>query len=182
MEKLRKALFTVLIVWGFVSFLGVVVWIAHFFAAGDPDLGEGGPGRTDRMTASDVRFILRIEPLQSAKLERIVHSFESGRAFTGDHRDAIAIKVIELPVAKFEKLPNHIRNPWVRGDKVEQPIKDALVRGHIYDWQPTTDEVLTADYYINPLILVLHSGNLTAAEIIYVNVKTQMVYYISFKF
>jgi len=134
------------------------------------------------MTVDDVRFILNTEPLQSAKLERIVHSFESARAFTGDHGDAVAIKVTGLPVGDFEELADHLHGSWIRGDRIDRTIKGALATGNIRDWQPPTEEVLTADYFIPPRTLVLHDGNLTAAELIYVNLKTQMVYYVSFKF
>ena len=182
MEKLRKVLQALLIGWGLISFVGVVIWGLIFFSDGDPDLREGGPGKTDRMTAHDVRFILNTEPLQSAKLERIVHSFESARAFTGDHRDAVALKVTELPIAQFDKLTDRLHGSWVRGDKIDAIVKSALSTGRIRDWQPIDEDVLTADYFINPRTLVLHDGNLTAAELIYVNLKTEMVYYISFKF
>ena len=182
MSKLRKILQALLIGWGLVSLFAVLVWALWFFRSGDPDLREGGSGKTDKMTAYDVRFILNTEPLESAKLESISHSFESARAFTGDHRDAVALKVADLSVPAFEKLVDHLHASWIRGDKADDNIRSALEKGRIREWQPSNTEVLTANYFINPRTLILRDGHVTAAELIYVNLKTQMVYYISFKF
>jgi hypothetical protein len=171
-----------LIGWGLLSLLGVLIWAVSFFGSGDPSMKEGGPGRTDKMTAGDVRFIMSTDPLPGAKLEKIIHSFESARAFTGDHRDAAVMKVTGLPVGEFEKLVDHLHASWIRGDRADHTIRSALETGRIKEWQPDNAEVLTANYFINPRTIVLHNGHLTAAELIYVNMQTQMVYYVSFKF
>lgn len=133
------------------------------------------------MTADDVRFILSTQPLDKAKLEKIVHSFKSARAFTGDHNDAVALKVTDLPVNAFLELANHLHAPWIRGDKADEWIRDALSAVKIREWQPEYADVLTENYFIIPITLVVRNGNVTAAELVYVNVKTQMVYYGSFK-
>jgi hypothetical protein len=182
MEKFWKIVQALLIGWGLISFFGVVLWALFFFRSGDPDLREGGPGRTDKMTTHDVRFILNTEPLNTAKLVSVVHSFVSARAFTGDHLDAVAMKVTDLPINSFEKMVDHLHDSWIRGDKADDNIRSALTTGRIREWLPDNTDVLTANYFINPRTLVLHDGHVTAAELIYVNLKTQMVYYISFKF
>jgi hypothetical protein len=182
MNKLWKVVQALLIAWGIFSLVAVLIWLLTFLRGGDVEMREGGPGRTDKMTMEAAKFMLRTEPLNTAKMERVVHSFESARAFTGDHMDAVAVKVTGLPVSEFEKLDQVLHASWVRGDKVDDVTKGALSIGRNRDWLPPNAEVLTEDYYINPGTIVLHDGHLTEAELLYVNLKTQMVYYINFKF
>jgi cytoskeletal protein RodZ len=106
MKRLWPALKWILIVWGAVSFVGVLivgVMVARRFNDPDSILGSSNTSSSARASKEDVRFVLNWCRLGDDRIEEVVHSYESARSFTGDHLDAHAIRISRVTTDELKQ-------------------------------------------------------------------------------
>lgn len=167
----------VLIAWGAISF---AVSVAVLYS-----IGPGNRDRFDRATKQDVRFVLNWCRLGDERIERVVHSYESARSFTGDHLDAYAIKISHVDPA--ELTPDKDGSGWVRCDQLEGVLKAAVdfsigwFHREEISWFLEEHELGSAEVFVYPWSIYCQGTRPYAVSLIFVRPKDRMVYFISAK-
>lgn len=167
---------TVLLVWGAISAVALLAIIAL--------LGYQLTPKRDPAGRNDVRFVLNWSHLGEERLEAVVHSYESARSITGDHFDAYAIRVASLTDSELANAPPQGVNEWVRGDRVDPLVVDAvalLAAGRTEaPWLPDKEELLSDRCYVWVWRIELRGRtHITAAAVIFAQPSSRMVYYAS---
>lgn len=181
MKRIWSILKWVLIVWGILCFVGAIL-VGGFLAF------KLGPGNTDSShTASrtDVRYVLNWCQLGDDRIEEVVHSYVSARSFTGDYRDAHAIRISRVDPAELKK--DDFGSGWTRCDQAQGVLGDALgfVEGWLHDshisWFPKREELRSAEMYVYAWSIYCHGTRPTAVELIFVRPKDKMVFFFGSK-
>jgi len=132
----------------------------------------------------DVRFVLNWGNLGADRIEEVVHSYKSG-GFQ-DYLNGHAIRVSHLDVSD---LANSGRD-WHRGDELSGVAKDAVdfvalcLTSQEMPWFPTIDEMRSPTMYVYVWKIVFVGVDKirpNAADVIFANPDTKMVYYLSGK-
>ena len=188
MTKLRAIFKWMLLIWGAVSLLWVIVTMAMFVYSMRTFGSTGSRAKKDKATAYDVRFILNGCNIGDAKTEKVVHSYVSERSFTGDHVDAYAIKIKPVALSQLEAPPSAFGEGWVRGDTANPVIRDAVKMATDFTnsddlrWFPAETELLSARYYIWVNTIYLHGSRATAADLIFIRLEDDMVFFAGVKY
>ena len=180
-ERLIKFSKTALMIWGGLSFVGVIViacYLLYSFGAGNKDVDE-------QASKSDVRFVLNWCELGDQRIEKVLHSHVSARSLTGDHLDAYAIKITDVSVDELTKVGRVGNNRWYRCDSLPKILDDAVsfVGGwqHENPWFPTEESIRTTDFYVYTMSIYTHGVTPSAAELIFIKPADKMVYFVSAK-
>jgi len=184
LQKIFKATRWLLMVWGGISLVGglfLVGSIAYQFGPGNRD-------KFDRASVHDVRFVLNGCGLGEKRTERVVHSYQSGRSFTGDHLDAYQIKVSNLSIEELcppKKELGH--GSWYRGDQLPKIPDEALqfIMGFSNDrvapWFPTVEQIRTKKYFVQVSSVRYYGDRVSMAQVIIARPEDLMIFYISVK-
>ena len=188
MPKLGVIFKWLLLIWGAVSLVavcGMAVMMAY-------DMRMFGStqsrAKKDKATTRDVRFVLNGCQLGEAKTEKVIRSYKSERSFTGDHVDLYSIKIKPVDLAQLEAPPSAFGEGWVRGDRANPVIRDAVKMATGFmdtgelRWFPPEDELLSQHYYIWALSIYLHGSRPTAAELIFISPEDDMVFFAGIKY
>lgn len=168
-----------LVVWGGVCLVGVLV-------LGGAIAFQIGPGNVDRSNAAskkDVRFVLNWCELGDERIEKVVHSYQSARSFTGDHLDAYAIKITY--VSPEELTRDDFGSRWFRCDKLDGVLKDAVdfavswLHQDEISWFMNENELRSEEVFVYPGSINCHGTQPDAVELIFVRPKHRMVFYVS---
>ena len=173
-------------IWGALSFIGAltVLVIAGY---GIRSFGVTEDDKTDKASAADVRFVLNWCQIGDARTEKVLHSYESSRSFTGDHVDAYAIKVKDLVIDDLKSAKSDFDGGWIRCDKLSPVFVEAtkLVSSFTsiekLPWFPSESDLLSDQYYIWVWSIYMHGQRPTSAEIIYAHPGSGTIYYSSVK-
>ena len=173
-----------LIAWGLVCLGGaILLGVTIFFSVRTAFAPE--PESKKPSSKADVRFVLNWCNLGDDRIEEIVHSYKSGRSFTGDHLDAEAIRISNVDAAELTKVD--FGSGWVRCDKAEGVLKDAIefVEGCLHEdgisWFPKADELNSSGMYVYSWSIYCHGSRPTAVQLIFVRPKDKMIFYIDTK-
>ena len=184
LQKIFKVTRWLLMVWGGISLVGglfLVGLIAYQF-------GPGNRAKFDRASVHDVRFVLNWCGLGEKRTERVVHSYQSGRSFTGDHLDAYQIKVSNLSIEELcpeKRELSHGR--WYRGDQLPKIPDEALqfIMGFSNDreapWFPTAQEIRTKKYFVQVWSVHYCGDHVGSAQFIIARPEDSMIFYMSGK-
>jgi len=171
----------ILMIWGAVSLAAVIgmACIAGY------SLGPGNREKIEKASPPDVRFVLNRCQLGDKRIEKVVHSYESARSFTGDHLDAYEIQISHL---ETEGLTSNMSNPsgcWYRGDQLPKILDDTMrsVGAFVGEipWFPNEAELRSEKMYVFPTSIYCHGISPSAADLIFVRPSDKMIFYISFK-
>jgi hypothetical protein len=169
--RIGRFLRNALAVWGAVSLAALLALLGFLFNVGAfGSWTSGGP--------RDVGFVLNWAGLGDRRLEKLIHSYESGVHFTGDHFTAYAIKVTSLTASELE--PD---SEWVRGDRADDILKEAVqfissARDQA-PWLPMEEELQSSNVYVFRFRVELMSNGVTAAQLIFARPSDQMIFYAS---
>ena len=162
----------VLAIWGAVC--AVIVAAAAVFAVYSLSANKL---RHDRATKSDVHFVLNWPELGDERIEKVVHSFESGTHFSGDHFNAYAIRVTYLSESELSP-----ERRWVRGDRLDDLMKEAVQfvteAGDRAPWFPTAEDLLSDKYYVWRWRVEV-MDRVSAATLIFARPADRMIFYAS---
>lgn len=179
MKKLSRIVKWVLLVWGALSLAAVLVMaglLAYSLASASRD-------HADHLDEADVRFVMNWCGLRPERIERLVHSFESNRSFTGDHWDGYAIKVRDLNLVDLKEPASDHDRGWIPGDMVDPVVADAIglltgfADAESQTWFPGAEELRSSSYRVYVSRIVIQGRQVDAAEIIFANPETGMLYY-----
>ncbi|MDR0534795.1 MAG: hypothetical protein LBG65_00300 [Puniceicoccales bacterium] len=184
MKKLRSILKWALLIWGAISLIGILILLCSTAYYG---FGPGNSDKIGKASEKDVRFVLNWCRLGDARIEKVLHSHESARSFTGDHLDAYAIKVKNLTISDLKNPESDFDGGWIRCDKLDPIISGAvkLVSGFAksdqLDWFPQESDLLSDRYYIWIWSIGLQGRRPGSAKIIFAHPESGVLYYSSVK-
>jgi hypothetical protein len=180
-EKIFKISRQLLTIWGGISLLGVIAiggYLLYSMTLGNTNV-EG------KATKSDVRFVLNWCGLGDQRTDKVLKSYKSARSFTGDHLDAYAIKITNVTVEELTNTNDNRQGQWYRMDSLPTVLDEAVsfIGGwqHETPWFPTEDSLRTKDFYVYPWSIYCHGVTPSATELIFINPKEKMVYYVGAK-
>jgi hypothetical protein len=178
-QKILKLGGTLLKIWGGISLIGLI-GIGGFLLF---SLGPGNKTEINQATKSDVRFVLNWCGLGDNRIEEVLNSQVSARSFTGDHLDAYQIRISHVTIDELTRQQEHRLKTWYRCDSLPQILDGAveLVCGwqHEIDWFPIEKEIRTTNFYVYPWKISSHGISPDAAQLIFVEPRTNMIYYVS---
>jgi len=140
--------------------------------------------KIDAATPPDVRFVLDACHLDESRMEKVVHSYQSTRSFSGGHFDAYEIKVTNITVDELTKA-NDIR--WQRGDQLSRAAADAIQFAGIWlnedrvSWFPRESELKSDAVYVDPRAIEYVGDRPRSAQLIFVKPSENMVFYFDAK-
>jgi len=183
MKLMWKIIKWFLIVWGAITFIATLFIGGCLFHS-----ATLGNRPTNKLASKhDVRFVLNWCSLGADRIEKVVHSYESARSFTGDHLDGHAIRVTHLDASELVYDEGKGGGGWYRGDALSGVAKDAVDFAAMWlgreemSWFPTIDEIRSSEMYVY-IWNVKYSGTRpNGTQIIFANPTTKMIYYFSAK-
>lgn len=170
---------------GVVALIALIVFAAlslyqFGFMGGDQPI-------VDQLTPKKAMFVLNWGNISDkAKIEKIIHSYESPRSLTGDHVDAYCIKVDAFPDSVLRQ-ENGLPQEWLMGPVTERILKEAIelscsaADSDGLKWFPRASEINSDRYYLSFWKIVLHNQFPTAVQLIAYDRKEKLLYYLSFK-
>lgn len=184
MKKMKKRRMeitrNVMAIWGGLCFIGMVLIGGYLVYK----LTLGNTIKTDKASKSDVSVVLNQCFLGSERIEQVIKSYESERSFGGDHLDAYVIKISHVSTDKlFEDYGRSLK--WYRMDNLpgilDQSVRFVEDGQHKIPWFPIEKNLRNKDFFVFPLKIHCYGISPTVTELVFVNVKENMVYYISRK-
>ncbi|MCX6935747.1 MAG: hypothetical protein NTZ01_06120 [Verrucomicrobia bacterium] len=170
--------------WGGISLVGVL-FLAGFFAY---QVGPGNRDKFEQASVKDVRFVLNWCGLGEKRTERVIHSYQSGRSFTGDHFDAYWIKISNLSIKELCPPQSGLgHGGWYRGDQLPKVPDEALQFIMMFPnhreapWFPTAKEIRSSRYFVQVWFVQYHGDHVTNAQVIIARPDDSMIFYISGK-
>ncbi len=184
LQKILKVTRWLLMVWGGISLVGglfLVGLIAYQF-------GPGNRAKFDRASVHDVRFVLNHCGLGEKRTERVIHSYQSVRSFTGDHLDAYQIKVSNLSIEELcPPKGDFSHRGWYRGDQLPKIPDEALkfiiefCNDRKAPWFPTEKEIRTNKCFVQVSRVLYYGNRVSMAQVIIARPEDSMIFYISVK-
>jgi len=179
MERLIAIVRWTLMALGAISLvvaLGVVGLVAY-------QVGPGNRDETDLASRDDVRFVLNWCELGDERIERVIHSHVSARSLTGDHLDAYAIAISHVDIDELTAGQREYGPRWYRGDMLPSAVEAAVdfLGGwrHEIPWFPSVDELRSSEFFVYPWRMTLRGTFPTSADLIFVQPKSNLVFYFS---
>lgn len=173
-----------LLIWGAILLVGVVIF-AVLLVPGFSRFGSTESTKINSASREDVRFVLNWCQLGDQRIEEVLHSYVSARAFTGDYLDAYAISIPHVDVAELTKQTDDFSGRRYRGDQLPQVVGDAVdfVGGSLHElpWFPTEEQLRSSEFYVYPWSIYCHGVHPTAAELIFIRPSDKMVFYFGSK-
>jgi hypothetical protein len=176
-----------LLIWGAISLAGVIVitgWVGYQFTFGNRN-------KIDFASPHDVRFVLNWCNLGESRTEKVIHSYQSSRSFTGDHLDAYAIKISRVnPEELTATNAANAERTWHRGDQLPALLDDAVCFAAMFlgdgetgeiPWFPKERNLRSDQFYVFPQSIYYYGGRTISADLIFVRPADKMLFYFSAK-
>jgi len=183
MRRLKSMFKWILITWIFVVLTGMIAIGGLFFYR----LSFGSKEKVDAATLPDVRFVLDRCKLGDSKAEKVVHSYQSMRSFSGSHFDAYKIQLANVTADDLIKTNVASEAHWHRGDQLSGAVDDAVKFAGIWlnednvSWFPKEMELRSDQVYVYPYRIDYLGDRPRAAELIFVKPSENMVFYFEAK-
>ena len=177
MKRVLVVLKNSLMLLGAVFLLGMIVFYATF--------AYQMSTRNTRIVESDdqdVRFVLEWFGLSHDHKVNIEHSYNPTGSWSGDYTKAFAIKMVNLEESEITH-----KHGVSRGDKLTPTIRNAVLFVANFanetemPWFPKREQILSANFYVYPVRMVLLGEYPDAAHIIFIRPADKMVFYIAVK-
>jgi len=177
--RINKTSQKILTILGGISLIFIIitsVFLSYTYFFGNKNV-------KDKASTSDVRFVLNWCNLGDSRIKKVLHSYESSRSLTGDHLDAYAIEISNISIDELIKADSSNFDKWYRGDQLPPILNDAISLADSWQnevsWFPTGARIRTSDFYVYPWTIYYHGLTPNSADIIIVEPKKKIVYYIS---
>jgi hypothetical protein len=184
MRRVKSILKWILIAWIFVVLTGMIAIGGLFFYR----LSFGSREQADMASLPDVRFVLNLCQLGDARADRLVHSYQSTRSFSGGHFDAYKIKITNVNVEELTRTnADSSVAHWHRGDQLSGTVDGAVKFAGIWlnedkvSWFPKESELRSGQIYVYPCHVDYLGDRPRAAQLIFVKPSENMVFYFDAK-
>lgn len=163
---------------GLLALIGVVVFVVNIF----PWFWPGAP-KIDRVTPDKAIFVLNWGRIgDKSKIERVLHSYESPRSFTGDGIDAYCLQIDHFPEEVLRE-DDSGREVWLK-----PPIDDALLvealktasmmaRSDNLAWFPSAEALNSNRFYLSFWTIVAHNQMVSTVQLIAYDREDRKMYY-----
>ena len=169
---------TLLAIWGGISLVAVILVVSYLAYT----MTIGNKAENDNATKSDVRFVLNWCTLGDDRIEKVTNSYISARSLTGDHLDAYAIKISHIDTSELKKIKNGVSR-WYRCDTIPSILNDAISSTCNWPeeirWFPKMEQLKSKEYYIYPVSIYCNGLRPSGAQLIFLNPKEKIIYFIS---
>lgn len=177
MKRLCPVFKWLLLIWGFVSLTGCLVFGSILAWR----LGPGNIDRNDTASPSDVRFVLNWCNLGDHRIQKVINSHVSAGSLC-EHLEAYSMQIGHIYIWELIA-PRDGFDKWYRGDQVSGVLSDAItfigswIPNQSVPWFPTEKEIRSEKYYIYPHSIYCYGVMPAAAELIFVRPSDNMVFY-----
>jgi len=176
MKRTWKILRGFLLIWGAITFLAFLIVVGII-------LYQYGSNNPSNKVADnqDVRFVLNWCELGDDRITEVTHSYTSSRSLTGDHLDGHAIRISH--VEESELTSDESGRGWYRGDQLEGITEQAVDYAEMWlhrdemSWFPSSEQLRSKNMYAYLWSLDISGVRPDATQIIFVNPKSNMIYY-----
>lgn len=163
---------------GALALIAVVAFAVMVF----PWFRPSGP-KINHVTPDKAMFVLNWGQIgDKSKIQRVIHSYESPRSFTGDGIDAYCLQIDRFPEEILRK-GNSGHEVWVK-----PPIDDALFLGALETatmmahsdnlaWFPSAESLNSKRFYLNFWTIVAHNHMVTTVQLIAYDREERKIYY-----
>ncbi len=185
-KQIMKYLRFLLDVMGAVSLVAFAAFVALNLQQLSGLIGVQRP-KVDQLTPKRAMFVLNWGNIgENAKIDKIMHSYESPRSLTGDHLDAYCIKIDSFPDSVL-KVDEGRPQEWSQAPVTERILKKAVElssNAAVSDglkWFPQATDLNSDRFYLSFHQIVLHDQFPTAVQLIAYDRKEELLYYLSYK-
>jgi hypothetical protein len=177
-HRLRKISGLGLQIIGALALIGVVAFAAAVF----PWFWPSGP-KIDQVTPGKANFVLNWGQIgDKSKIQRVLHSYESPRSFTGDGVDAYCLQIDRFPdevVGKDDSGHAVWIKPPVDDALLLEALKTASMMAHSDNlaWFPPAEALNTDRFYLSFWTIVIHNQMVTSVRLIAYDREERKIYY-----
>ncbi len=167
-----------LLAWGALALIGTAILVGYMAY----QMGPGNSPKVDRASASDIGYVANWAQLGSARIAKVLHSYQSARAANGDHVDAYAIQMQSLSVEELSARGEKAL-PWQRGDQLPPVTESALLfaqkalAAQRLPWFPALESFRSPEVFIYPWNITLRGEEVTDAQIIIARPADRTLFY-----
>ena len=121
-----------------------------------------------------------------SKIQRVLHSYESPRSFTGDGVEAYCLQIDHFPEEVVRK-DDSGREMWLRPPLDDALLVEALntasmmVHSDNLAWFPSAKMLNSDGFYLNFWTIVAHNQMVTTVQLIAYDRKERKIYYANVK-
>ncbi|MEJ2230531.1 MAG: hypothetical protein P8X46_05055 [Nitrospirales bacterium] len=177
-KKLLKILGIALQIIGVLTLIGVVAVSVMVF----PWLRPSGP-KINHVTPDKAMFVLNWGQIgDKSKIQRVIHSYESPRSFTGDGIDAYCLQIDHFPeevLPKDDAGQEVWLKPPIDDALLVEALKTATMMAHSDNlaWFPSAEALNSNRFYLNFWTIVAHNQMVTSVQLIAYDREEQKIYY-----
>ena len=129
---------------------------------------------------NDVRFVLNWCELGDEKIDKVLKSYVAENKFSSDHQEAYLIKIKNFSISDLQKTQT---GKWYKGDQLPVLLKEAVKFGTMFNeetpWFLKETDILKEDCYVYPWYIGTNGLRPSSAQIIIIEPKLNLIYYIS---
>ncbi len=169
----------VLMIWGAIAMLGSLA-LGGYMAW---QIGPANREKIDRAGVRDVSHVLDWVQLGGARIERILHSYESPRSPAGNHVDVFALRLKYLTTEELSRPATAAAIRWQNGDSLPPLTQQALeflrtkVNSETLPWFPSLDEMRSAGFHIYPWRIESRGDKILSAQLVLARPADRTLYY-----
>ena len=129
-----------------------------------------GHAKVDHANPGDLLFVLNWSGIgEKAKIQHVLHSYESRRSFTGDHIDAYSMQIDTFPEEVLARGPMG-QEVWLR-PPLDNPIlieaieTSALMAQMAGTWFPSAEVLNSERFYVSFPMIYIRNQSVTAVQL-----------------
>jgi hypothetical protein len=182
-QRLLKILGIALQIIGALALIGIIAFAVVVVL---PWFWLSGP-KINHVTPDKAIFVLNWGQIgDKSKIQRVVHSYESPRSFTGDGVDAYCLQIDRFP-EEVLRIDDSGRQGWIKppiNDAILlEALKTATMMAHADNlaWFPSVELLNSNRFYLNFWTIVAHNNMVTTVQLIAYDREERKIYYANAK-
>jgi hypothetical protein len=177
-QRLLKIFGIALQIIGALALIGIFAVALMVF----PWFLPSGP-KIDHVTPDKAIFVLNWAQIgDKSKIQRVLHSYESPRSFTGDGINAYCLQIDRFPEEVLRK-DDSVREVWLKPPLDDallmEALKTASMMAHSDNlaWFPSAETLNSNRFYLNFWTIVAHNHMVTTVQLIAYDREERKIYY-----
>jgi hypothetical protein len=163
---------------GALALIGAVAVAVMVF----PWFRPSGP-KINQVTPDKAMFVLNWGQIgDKSKIQRVIHSYESPRSFTGDGIDAYCLQIDRFPeeVLRKDNSGHKVwRKPPIHDALLLEALKTATMMAHSdnLEWFPSVESLNSNRFYLSFWTIVAHNQMVTTVQLIAYDREERKIYF-----